>query len=172
MTDDQKKLVEDNHLLIYKVINDMKLSTECNYGLAAIGLCKAAINYNPEKCSFSTFAYKCIKNEIMCDYRSRNKPKRALNENLISYDVPILSQDGGEKISLLDQIESDVSVEDEAICAVLYNKMLEQLEERDRKILLLFQKGLKQADIAKIIGISQANVSKTKRKIKNMLCCG
>ena len=108
----------------------------------------------------------------MCDYRSRNKPKRALNENLISYDVPILSQDGGEKISLLDQIESDVSVEDEAICTVLYNKMLEQLEERDRKILLLFQKGLKQADIAKTIGISQTNVSKTKRKIKNMLCCG
>ena len=47
MTDDQKKLVEDNHLLIYKVINDMKLSTECNYDLAAIGLCKAAES-NPE----------------------------------------------------------------------------------------------------------------------------
>ena len=46
MTDEQRKLVEDNHSLIYLVINNMGLSVEDNYDIAAIGLCNAAIGYD------------------------------------------------------------------------------------------------------------------------------
>lgn len=171
MTDEQKKLVEDNHSMIYLVIRDMGLPIEDNYGLAAIGLCKAAIRYNPEKYAFSTFAYRCIKNEIMLDYRARNMPKRVLDESLISYDAPILSQDDGEKIYLLDRIKSNESVENEALSRVMYDEVVEQLGDTDKKVLPYFQKGLKQAEIAKIMGVSQANISRVKRRVENILCC-
>ena len=171
MTDEQKKLVEDNHSMIYLVIRDMGLPIEDNYDIAAIGLCKAAINYNPEKYSFSTFAYRCIKNEIMLDFRARNMPKRVLNENLISYDAPALSQDDGEKISLLDRIRSNESVENEAISMVMYDEVVEQLGDTDSKVLPYFRMGLTQMEIAKIMGVSQANISRVKRRVENILCC-
>ena len=171
MTDEQKKLVEDNHSMIYLVIRDMGLPIEDNYDIAAIGLCKAAMNYDPKKYSFSTFAYRCIKNEIMLDFRARNMPKRALNENLISYDAPALSQYDGEKLSLLDQIRSSESVENEAISRIMYDELVEQLGATDRKVLTFFERGLKQNEIAKIMGTSQANVSRVKRRVENILCC-
>lgn len=171
MTDEQKKLVEDNHSLIYLVIRNMGLQIEDNYDLAAIGLCKAAINYNSEKYVFSTYACICIKNEIMHDYRARNMSKRALNESLISYDAPILLRDDGEKISLLEQIKSNASVENEALSRVMYDEVVEQLGDTDSKVLPFFKIGLKQAEIAKIMGVTQANISRVKRRVENILCC-
>lgn len=171
MTDEQKKLVEDNHSMIYLVIRDMGLPIEDNYDVAAIGLCKAAMNYNPEKYAFSTFAYRCVKNEIMHDYKARNMKKRALNENLISYDAPALSEDDGEKISLLDQIKSNVSVENEALSIIMYEELVEQLGNTDSKVLSYFRIGLTQMEIAKIMGVSQANISRVKRRVENILCC-
>lgn len=171
MTDEQKKLVEDNHSLIYLVISNMGLTIEDNYDLAAIGLCRAAMNYDSAKYAFSTFAYRCIKNEIMLEYRKRNMFKRALNEGLVSYDAPILSQDAGEKISLLEQIKSNDSVENEALSRVMYNEIVEQLGPTDSKVLRFFERGLKQTEIAKIMGVSQANISRVKRRIENILAC-
>lgn len=171
MTDEQKKLVEDNHSMIYLVIRKMGLPIEDNYDLAAIGLCKAAMNYDSEKNTFSTFAYRCIKNEIMLDYKARNRQKRVLSENSISYDAPIMSQEEGENLSLLDQIKSNDSVENEALSRVMYEELVEQLGDTDSKVLPFFKRGLKQDEIAKIMGVSQASISRVKRRVENILCC-
>lgn len=174
MTDEQKKLVEDNHSLIYLVINNMGLSVEDNYDIAAIGLCNAAIGYDSKKYNFSTFAYKCIRNEIMKDFVAKKRQKRALDSNIISYDAPLrLKHDDGdgEEITLLEQIKSAESVESEAISRIMYAEVVQELGKTDRKVLKFFEIGLKQREIAEIMGVTQANVSRVKRRVEKMLCC-
>lgn len=171
MTDEQKKLVEENHALIYQVIRDMGLPIEEYYDLGAIGLCKAAIHYKSDKTSFSTFAYTCIKNEIMYDYRTRKYKKRAMNEWLISYETKVRSKDGAEDLTLFDQLKSDVSVENEALSHVMYTELIDQLGKTDSKVIPLFQLGLKQREIAEIMGVTQANISRVRRRIEKIVLC-
>ena len=87
MTEEQKLLVENNHNLIYFMIHKMNESVEEYYDLAAIALCKAAISYQSDNGSFSNYACRCIRNEILLDHRARMMPKRWMNEYLISYDA-------------------------------------------------------------------------------------
>lgn len=64
----QQRLVEENHNLIYSFMNKNKLSFESVedwYGTCAIGLCKAALIYDPGKnVKFNTLAYVCMSNEM------------------------------------------------------------------------------------------------------------
>ena len=73
----QQKLVEDNHNLIYSFMNKNKLSfdaVEDWYGTCAVGLCKAALIFNPNKnIAFSTLAYVCMANEMKLVFRSQEK---------------------------------------------------------------------------------------------------
>lgn len=58
LTDEERKLVEDNHELIYTVANSMGIDLEEFYGVLAIGLCHAAQSYDEKKhhYGFSMFA--------------------------------------------------------------------------------------------------------------------
>lgn len=170
MTRQQRKLVEDNHSLIYYMLRQMQESIDEYYDLAAIALCKAAVSWQAEKGAFTSYACQCIKNEILRDYRAKMMQKRQLNEYLISYDAPVLTQDGDE-ISLLEQIRSLESVENEALSHVMYTELIDQLGKADSKMLKFFERGLKQREIAEIMGVTQANVSRVKRRVKKMLSC-
>ena len=72
---------------------------------------------------------------------------------------------------MLDQIKSDISVENEAISIVMYEEVVNQLGDTDSKVLPYFRMGLTQMEIAKIMGVSQANISRVKRRVENILCC-
>ena len=52
MTREAQRLVENNHNLIYKFLRNHNLEDDW-YDVAAIGLCKAANNYNSDKYEFS-----------------------------------------------------------------------------------------------------------------------
>ena len=60
LNDEQRKLVEDNHNLIYQYLIDNKLPQDEYYDIAAIGLCKAALKYDTSKGAFSTYVYRAI----------------------------------------------------------------------------------------------------------------
>lgn len=64
MTDYQKQLVTDNHNLIYRFLQKEKLNMEDWYDLSAIGMCKAAKTFNEGTSKFSTYAFKCMFNEV------------------------------------------------------------------------------------------------------------
>ena len=65
LNEQQKKLVEQNHKLIYYTLKKYKLNQEEYYDILAIGLCKAAIKFDPERSKFSTFAMKVMYNEFL-----------------------------------------------------------------------------------------------------------
>lgn len=58
LTDDERKLVEENHDLIYMVADCMDIDIDEYYGLLAIALCHAAQKYKTRKRAydFSEFA--------------------------------------------------------------------------------------------------------------------
>lgn len=172
MTEEQKLLVENNHNLIYFMIHKMNESVEEYYDLAAIALCKAAISYQSDNGSFSNYACRCIRNEILLDHRARMMPKRWMNEYLISYDAPsVVQNEDGEESILLDQLKSFESVENEALSRIMYLEVVAELGKTDSKVLKFFEMGLKQREIAEIMGVTQANVSRVKRRVEKMLCC-
>ena len=54
LNDEQRKLVADNHNLIYQYLIDNNLPQDEYYDIAAIGLCKAALKYDTAKGACST----------------------------------------------------------------------------------------------------------------------
>ena len=100
LSEDQKKLVEDNINLVFYFIHKHKLSLEKYTDLGYIGLCKAALTFDSSLgFYFSTYALKCIYNEIFREIRYEKKRENILNT--ISFSKFI---DAEEKITLLDII--------------------------------------------------------------------
>ncbi len=165
MTKEQRQMAEKNHNLIYAFLRLKKLSTEDWYDIAAIGLCKAALNYKPDKgCGFSHYAYSVMTNEVRTEMRKYNALVRK-DKDILYYD-DFIKYDNceNEKIIFLNTIE-DIrkNTEDEAIVNIMYSKLKKYLENiGDKKyydILKLLSLGYSQSKIANVIGCSQPQVS-------------
>lgn len=159
-----EKIVEENHNLIYAFLNKCHLPTNECYDLAAIGLCKAAKTWDCDRQKFSTYAYTCMFNEVMGEKRKYRCKKRINNDELISLDAHI---DEEQKLSILDIINDSYSLEDEIITNIDVSNFVKSLKGRDRAIVDLFTLGYVQDDVANIIGVSQATISRVKKKLKD-----
>lgn len=76
LTNEEKKLVEDNHDIIYKVVESLGADIDEYYDVFAINLCHSAQRYSSKKyfCSFEEFAAICMIYEyIDCEYKNKNK---------------------------------------------------------------------------------------------------
>lgn len=159
MTEEQKRLVEENHKLIYDYLWKKNLSIEEYYDLAAIGLCKAAITYDGNKAAFSTYAYRCMANEIGCHFR-KYYADRHIPDELIGSLQHIIEL-GDNEVTLEDRIGDAVDVEEEAIVNDALDKFYSRLNDMERLILEMHYAGYTQMEIAKRAGFSQAQVSRT-----------
>lgn len=71
-----------------------------------------------------------------------------------------------KSISLLDKIASKTDEETMITNKLTVKKLIEDLEEKDREVILLrFYKEKTQTQVSKILGISQVQVSRIERKI-------
>lgn len=150
MNDVQQKLCEDNINLAYYIVSqyyptyihddDVKAS-------ALFGLCKAAESYDPNKGLFSTYAVKCIRNEINQEFINR-KPY----SKMVSLESRV-----GDEMTLGDMIidEDDIAYMDEAF----YNTLTK--EERD--VLEVENMGFNSEEIAEMFGYSVQKVQKLLR---------
>ena len=78
--------------------------------------------------------------------------------------------------TILDKLQSNSDDERKLVDKIVLKDAIEKLEERERKIILLrYYKGSTQSQVAKILGISQVQVSRIEKKIlenmKTMLVC-
>lgn len=164
MTDEQRKLVEDNHNLIYGFLNKNELENNDYYDIAAIGLCKAAMNYSPTKGEFSTLAYKCMENEAKIYWTYLNR-KKFIPENLIiSYDIPAV-EDGSE--SCIDRLVADRhNMSNIIIENIAQSHFISLLDDKEKDIIKGFKCGLNQTQIAKELNLKQQMVSYYVKKIK------
>lgn len=169
MTDKQKKLAEENHNLIYACLKKYNLPVDEFYDIAAIGLCKAAILFNEEKgYSFSTLACHIINNELKMCFR-KNVQKSAIPFDCLLYYQDTVSDVDGHIKEILDFMPDNVNVESEVITNIVIEELAGKLSERDRLVFDMLMLGYRQIDICSVVGLSQPQISRIKRKIIKIL---
>lgn len=168
LNDAQRKLVEENHNLIYSYLNSRNLSLDAIedwYGTAAIGLCKAALIFDESRgAKFTTLAYICMDNEVKQILRKSKKNIKTI----ISLDDAIDDTDGS---SCLGDIIPDNR---DFYYPIYLNDAIsiasQKLNERDLMIIdLIVSQGLTHQTIAKRLNISQPSVSRVYNKFLNKI---
>ena len=72
----------------------------------------------------------------------------------------------GKVMTIFEKISTGVNEEEVITNKMLVNQLINELEDRDKEIILLrFYKEKTQTEVAKILGISQVQVSRIERKI-------
>ncbi len=171
------KLIEHNLRLVAYIVN--KNYPESNeqddlISIGTIGLIRAAETFDYSKGHhFSTYASKCIDNQIKMYFR---KIKHQLTE--VSISEPIDSDSEGNALTLADICSSDINVEEDVMLKInsekLYCFIEEELDEREREIIAKRYgipdkdgrvcKPLAQREIAKELGISRSYISRIEKR--------
>lgn len=164
MTEEQKKLVLDNGGLVRHLIQKLPNppSTTAQYeefvSVGTMGLIKASVNFDSSKgFKFSTFAARCIYNELFHHFRHIRKHATDL-----SFDTPIAKNDKNEfhlEDIIADPTDFVQNFEvDQRVSQIL--STIFKLPSRERSILLSHIGGLTQIQIAERSGLSQGYISK------------
>ena len=100
----RNKLIEHNLRLVAHIVKkyeDKKISSDDLISIGTIGLIKGIDSYNKNKgVKLTTYAAKCIENEILMYFRSNKK-----NNNVISLNDVVAKTVDGNEISLIEMIE-------------------------------------------------------------------
>lgn len=167
-------LVERNLRLVAFVVKkyvnpEMDRTLEDLISVGTIGLIKAISSFDESRGKLSTYATKCIDNELLMLLRSDKKKTKE-----ISLYEPIGSDGDGNEISLYDVIESDEQLIDER-CILndnidkLVRGIREVLDEKEMEIIvkrygMYGEKERTQREVAKEMGISRSYVSRIEKR--------
>lgn len=161
------KLIVDNMGLVYQQLHKFNRAYDDEaFSFAMEALMNAAKTYNPKKgYAFSTYATVCIYNGISMYLRSLNNKRKI---DTVSYDDTLIE---GENLTYLDILQDDntpaCEVLKEELYAVLwkaFDKLQAELQTSSAKTIVKYWRDsgftLSQSEIAKKVGISQAQVSR------------
>ena len=179
--DDEAKaiLIEHNlRLVVYiaKKFDNTGVGVEDLISIGTIGLIKSINTFNPAKnIKLTTYASRCIENEILMYLRRNNKTKLE-----VSIDEPLNVDWDGNELLLSDILGTDEDViyrdlENEVERKLLL-KAIDKLTEREKTIINLRfglsspdEKELTQKEVADLLGISQSYISRLEKKIMKRL---
>lgn len=168
----RNKLIEHNLRLVAHIVkkyDNGKTATDDLISIGTIGLIKGIDSYNKSKATkITTYAARCIENEILMHFRSVRKAgvQVSLNE-AIGYD-----KDGNE-VNLIDVIKDDsmdiadsLHIKDNIMLLKEYFRVL---NKREQEILIkrygLFgEEEQTQKEIAKSLSISRSYVSRIEKR--------
>ena len=162
LTEEQKKLVEENHSLIYWFAKKYHVPIEEYYDVLAQGLCMAAYHYDPSKCSFSTYAYLCMNTEMHVEYRKTLRKSEIPQGNIFHYE---------NAWQLSDLIPTNEKTENKVIDRISYENLIsllnDILNDKDKEVLSYILNGLTMREIAKIEGTSHQPIHNRMKKIRD-----
>ncbi|PGK51244.1 hypothetical protein CN918_25990 [Priestia megaterium] len=170
------RLVQHNMRLVAHIAKKYRIpgmEPQDVISIGTLGLVKAVNNFKANKnASFTTYATKCIQNEIFMSLRKiQNKPQNKYLDEIVSYDA------NGHELSLSDtlgtektEIESNFEVKEDIH---ILRTLLERLAPKE-KLVIEYRFGInrekkKQEDIAAEFDISQSYVSRIEKKAIKMM---
>lgn len=173
----RNKLIEHNLRLVAHIVKkfDSKDNTDDLISIGTIGLIKGIDSYkNNKQTRITTYAARCIQNELLMYFRSNKKQGITVSLNdAIGFDKE------GNEINLIDVIKDkqrdlfdDLAIKDNV---TLLNKYLNILNDREKEIVikrygLYNTKEMTQKEIATDLKISRSYVSRIeKRALTKML---
>ena len=130
-------MFNENSGLIWKAIKDMHLyatkdmELDDYYQIGSMGLLRAIDTYDASKgVQFSTYAVKCIKNEIGQYFQSQERDKRKMNSVTTSYNVE--TNIGDNKVEIIDCVVDFSSTEPfNEVCRTTLGEALKVLTEAE-----------------------------------------
>lgn len=152
----EEQAVLNNVGMVGIVLKQLNLNPldEDLFSTGIIGLVKAVNTFNPDKgAKFSAYATPIIRNEILMTLRK----KRIIPT--FSLDEPC-DLGNGESVEFSEMIADSRRFEEEVIADMQIEKFFSILNEREKEIISLSMQDKTQREIAKIFGISQAQVSR------------
>jgi len=168
----RNKLIEHNLRLVAHIVKKFENKTNDNddlISIGTIGLIKGIDSYNNEKSTrITTYAARCIENEILMYFRSNKK-----NQNTVSLNDSIGFDKEGNEINLIDVLqEKSEDIADSLHTKdniLLLNKYLNLLTNREKEIIikrygLMLHQEKTQKEIAKELGISRSYVSRIEKR--------
>jgi RNA polymerase sigma-70 factor (ECF subfamily) len=153
-TEKFQKIIVENKGILYKVINIYCKDTEDKKDLEQeilIQLWKSLDNYN-ENYKISTWIYKIAMNVSISFYRKNRNTSDHLSIDSIFIEKEFEEQDDGFK----DKKR-------------ILNIFIDQLNEFDKAIILLYLEDYNYKEISNIVGITETNVGSKINRIKNKL---
>lgn len=168
----RQKLIEHNLRLVAHIIKKYYTSQndqEDLISIGTIGLIKAVDTFNAEKgIRFSSYASRCIENEILMFFRSGKKSAQD-----VSINEPIDTDKDGNTLTLMDTMAVDDTIIDSIDIKMksekLYGFLDRSLTQREREIICMRyglegRRPLPQRVVAKKLGISRSYVSRIEKK--------
>lgn len=174
----RNQLIEHNLRLVAHIVkkfDNKNYDTDDLISIGTIGLIKGIDTYSGDKkTKITTYAARCIQNEILMHYRSNKK-----NQNNVSLNDSIGYDKEGNEINLIDVLQ-DKTIDLTDLMHTRHNIELLQnymglLNDREKEIIvnrygLMNHKEQTQKEIARNLGISRSYVSRIeKRALTKML---
>ena len=163
----RSKIIEHNLRLVIRAINEYFANTGYEstdlFSIGCYGLIKAVNSFDVDRnVSFSTYALRCICNELSLYLR-----KRKNNIEFISLNTVVNCDEEGIINTLEDRLPSKDNVAEEYETIELYRAIrnyVDQLDDRSKQIVEMYfgfndDITYKQTDISKMFNMSSANVS-------------
>lgn len=174
----RKVLIEHNLRLVVhiaKKYTDSEQELEDFTSIGTIGLIKAIDSFKENKgFKISTYASRCIENEILMYIRSSKKQKAEVSMNQV-----IGTDKDGNDMELIDTLvlkEKDTvdNIYDKTVLSQVINFLNDKLTKREKHIMnkrygLDGQKPKTQQQLADELGISRSYVSRIETKVQRML---
>lgn len=173
-------LVERNLRLVAHIVKkyqNVDEDIEDLISIGTIGLIKAVDSFDAGKGKLSTYASRCIDNELLMLLRAKKKTSRE-----VSLHEPIGTDKEGNEINLLDIIEQEQvdvveRMETEECIDRLPGLIQAKLNARERQIIMLRYgladgREVTQREIGRILGISRSYVSRIEKKALEKLRAG
>lgn len=149
-------LVEENKKILYKVANAYCKDPNDRPDLLQEIVIQLWQSFNrfDNRCQFSTWMYRIAINVAISFYRSqRHKAQDTVPIKDFVVEIAVADE-------MLEQAGDDIRL--------LY-KLINQLDELNRVLIILYLDGYSQDEIAEILGISSSNVSTKINRIKQKL---
>ena len=166
-------MIENNLRLVAHIVKKyvpVEWENEDLLSVGTIGLIKAVDSYQSSRGSkLSTYAAKCIENEILMTLRGEKKRRRE-----VSLFDPIGTDKEGNEIRLVDVIEGDdrdlpAELDRNDLLCRLKPILNRVLDEREQKIIamrygLAENREMTQREVAERLGISRSYISRIEKK--------
>lgn len=172
LNEEQRKMVQDNHGLIYYVAGQLGVDVDEWYDTFAYGMCKAAYSFKEDRNSkFSTYAVFIMKRQFYIEKAYSTRKKRFPEHCPLSLEMPINSYPEKE-ITLGETIESGFNVAEtveDLLIAESVESFLHALSERDKRWVNMRLEGMSLRKMAAIEGVSYQRISSKLHKIAEKL---
>lgn len=153
LTEKQRKLVSDNHNLIYWYAYKNNLSIDDYYDILAIGLCKAAKHFDETKGAFSTLGYISMQNAVNTYWKSLKNKSNIPQSEILYYHAQSTIGD----MNFLEMI-SDCSSLESVDYDIMLSEFTGSLTDKEKDIVDMLIDGMKHSEIANELSCSRQNV--------------